>query len=293
MTTVESVSVQPGAVQASPVYQVSITRNRADVLAAQRLRFDVFAGELGARTPGPDGVDCDRFDAVCDHAIVWTGSGRLRQAVATYRLLPARRSTRGPRSRGLYTATEFDISPLEAVLPDAVEAGRACVHPDHRSGAAIMMLWAGILRYLRRDGHRYLLGCASVDLSDGGATAAGFADQARDRYRADLPVPCRPRVPFPLDGVARPERLVLPPLLRAYLHLGARVCGDPAWDPEFGTADFLVLLDLQAANARMLERVSAADAVVIERAERARRATRATDDGAPAPAGLVPTPRRP
>ena len=293
MTTVESVSVQPGVVQASPVYQVSITRNRADVLAAQRLRFDVFAGELGARTPGPDGLDCDRFDAVCDHVIVWTGTGRQRQAVATYRLLPARRSARGPRSRGLYIATEFDISPLEAVLPDAVEAGRACVHPDHRSGTAIMMLWAGILRYLRRDGYRYLLGCASVDLSDGGATAAGFADQARTRYPADLVGPCRPRNPFPLDRVPRPERLTLPPLLRAYLHLGAKVCGDPAFDPEFDTADFLVLLDLQAANTRMLERVSAADAVVIERAERARRAAGNQPDGASAPAGLVPTPRRP
>lgn len=290
MTTVESVPVLPGPLQASPVYQVGITRHRADVLAAQRLRFDVFAGELGARTPGPDGLDRDRFDAVCDHVIVWTGSGRRRQAVATYRLLPARRSARGPRSRGLYTATEFDIGPLEAVLPDAVEAGRACVHPDHRSGAAIMMLWAGILRFLRRDGYRYLLGCASVDLSDGGATAAGFADQARTRYAADLPAACRPRVPFALDGVARPERLMLPPLLRAYLHLGAKVCGDPAFDAAFGTADFLVLLDLQAANTRMLERVSAADAVVVERA---RRAAGHDPDGASAPAGPVPTPQRP
>lgn len=287
MTTVQPVPVLARP-ESTPAYQVSITRHRADVLAAQQLRFAVFAGELGARTPGPDGVDRDRFDAVCDHVIVWSVDGPVRRAVATYRLLPARRSTSGPRSRGLYTATEFDIDPLAGILPDAVEAGRACVHPDHRNGAAIMMLWAGILRYLRRDGYRYLIGCASVDLTDGGATAAGFADQARSRYRADLPAPCRPRVPFDLDGVARPERLQLPPLLRAYLNLGARVCGDPAVDREFGTADFLVLLDLHAANPRMLERVSAGDAVVIERARRARRDLGQRGE-APAPAGLVPS----
>lgn len=310
MTTAQSVPVLPGFVQATPAhqvsseatcpsrsstpanpaYQVSITRNRDDVIAAQRLRFAVFAGELGAITPGPDGLDRDRFDAVCDHVIVWCGTGPDRRAVATYRLLPARRSIEGPRSRGLYTATEFDIDPLAAILPDAVEAGRACVDPEHRTGAAIMMLWAGILRYLRRDGYRYLIGCASVDLADGGATAAGFADLGRSRHRADLPAPCRPRTPFAVDGIVRPDRLHLPPLLRAYLNLGARVCGDPAYDAQFQTADFLVLLDLNAANPRMLERVSAGDAVVIERARRARRDRVGADEprSGPAPAGLFP-----
>ena len=45
-------------------------------------------------------------------------------------------------------------------------------------------------------------------------------------------------------------------LLRAYLALGAKICGAPALDRQFGTVDFLTLLDLQtlspAARARFL-----------------------------------------
>ncbi len=33
----------------------------------------------------------------------------------------------------------------------------------------------------------------------------------------------------------------LPPLFKGYLRLGAKVCGPPAHDRQFGTTDFLVL----------------------------------------------------
>ena len=48
----------------------------------------------------------------------------------------------------------------------------------------------------------------------------------------------------------------VPKLLRTYLAIGARICGPPAWDREFGTIDFLTLLDLKllshAARHRFL-----------------------------------------
>jgi len=37
-----------------------------------------------------------------------------------------------------------------------VEAGRSCVHPDHRTGAVINLMWAGIAKYLDRFGYRWL-----------------------------------------------------------------------------------------------------------------------------------------
>lgn len=43
-------------------------------------------------------------------------------------------------------------------------------------------------------------------------------------------------------------------LLAAYLRLGARVCGEPSWDPEFGTADFFVLVSVQKLAARYARR---------------------------------------
>jgi putative hemolysin len=59
-----------------------------------------------------------------------------------------------------------------------------------------------------------------------------------------------PHRPWDTAAAPRPDRAVLPPLLRGYLRLGARVCGPPAHDPDFGAADFLVLLDLEAMDPR-------------------------------------------
>ena len=36
----------------------------------------------------------------------------------------------------------------------------------------------------------------------------------------------------------------IPKLLKTYIAVGARICGAPAWDREFGTIDFLTLVDL-------------------------------------------------
>jgi putative hemolysin len=55
------------------------------------------------------------------------------------------------------------------------------------------------------------------------------------------------------ENNAKPEP---PRLLRAYLTVGARICGAPAIDREFKTIDFLTLLDLEkmapSARARYL-----------------------------------------
>lgn len=248
-------------------YRVTLAASRADVLAAERLRHQLFSIECGAITPGPDGLDADDFDDVCDHLIVWHISGggpatgsSAHTAVATYRLLPAHANDLSPLAAGLYSARAFDLSPLEGLLGLTVEAGRSCVRADHRSGAAISMLWGGIARYMHLSGYRYLVGSASVSLSDGGASAAGFADLAAARHAAPERLRCRPYQPFDPDGIDRPARIIIPPLIRGYLRLGAVVCGPGALDADFGTADFLVLLDLERADQRYLRFFLGADA---------------------------------
>jgi putative hemolysin len=42
----------------------------------------------------------------------------------------------------------------------------------------------------------------------------------------------------------------IPPLLKGYLRLGAYVCGDPAWDESFKTADLLLLLPMTRMSPR-------------------------------------------
>src|SRR5690606_7369331 len=127
-----------------------------------------------------------------------------------------------------------------------VEVGRSCIHPDFRTGAVIMLLWSGIACVMREAGYRYALGCASVSLRDDGATAAEVWRRAMQSLAAQPALQrVTPHHPYPVEraGQALPARM--PPLIKGYLKLGADICGKPAWDPDFNTADFPVLLDIE------------------------------------------------
>ena len=47
----------------------------------------------------------------------------------------------------------------------------------------------------------------------------------------------------------------VPRLLRAYLALGARICGEPAIDREFSTVDFLTWMDLETPGSPLLRKL--------------------------------------
>ncbi|MEV7442457.1 GNAT family N-acyltransferase [Streptomyces sp. NPDC091204] len=233
----------------SPHYAVRLARDECEVRAAQRLRHQVFAGELGARLDGPEpGLDSDAFDAYCDHLLVI--EEKTEQVVGTYRLLPPERAAVAGR---LYSEGEFDLSALAPIRPDLVEVGRSCVHPDHRNGAVIALIWAGLAHYMDRSGHNWLAGCCSIPLADGGVLAAATREAALTRSLAPEEYRVTPHLPWNPEGVTFPDRTELPPLLRGYLRLGAWVCGEPALDAEFGCADLYVLLSLRRTNPRYLK----------------------------------------
>jgi putative hemolysin len=228
-------------------YSLLIAEDAGQVAAAQRLRHRVFADELGAtlHTTVP-GHDIDDFDAVCDHLIVRDDA--TGEVVGTYRMLhPARAASLGRR----YGDAEFDLRALRPLRDVLVEAGRACVEPAHRTGAVMNLMWAGIARYLHLNGLRWLGGCASVGLDDGGRTAAAVRDRVLRQHLSPPTLRVVPRRPWlPPAGV--PADGTVPPLLRGYLRLGAWVCGEPAYDPDFAAADFYVLLSMDRMDPRYL-----------------------------------------
>ncbi|MEV7085271.1 GNAT family N-acyltransferase [Streptomyces sp. NPDC093085] len=232
-----------------PRYLVGLARTQEDVRAAQRLRHLVFAGEMGARIDGPEpGLDSDEFDAYCDHLLVREES--TGEVVGTYRLLPPDRAAAAGR---IYSDGEFDLARLAPIRHDLVEVGRSCVHPLHRTGGVIALIWAGLARYMTTTGHNWLAGCCSVPLADGGALAASTWNRVKDKHLAPEEywvTPHRLWTPDAAAGAAAPAEL--PPLLRGYLRLGAWVCGAPAHDPEFDVADLYVLLSMRRTNPRYL-----------------------------------------
>ncbi len=248
---------------AGPRYTLLLTNDSAHIDAAQRLRYEVFSTEPGFALVNDAGVDADRFDAFCDHILVRDDdSGAI---VGCYRMLPPSGAI---AAGGLYTATEFEVSALDALRPSMVEMGRAVVRSDHRNGAVVLMMWSGILAYLDRCGYDYVIGCVSVPTHGTGAPGSdmrGVRDVVRSRHwapREHIVVPYRPVMldGLGLDQIEPPARPALPPLMRGYLRLGARICGDPAHDPEFGVGDFPALLSKRQADVRYLNRLRSASA---------------------------------
>jgi putative hemolysin len=236
-------------------YTLLVAADEAQIAAAQRLRYQVFAGELGATlhsaTPG---LDVDEFDEYCDHLVVRDDT--TGEIVGTYRMLPPVRAAQAGRR---YSDGEFEMGALAPLRDHLVETGRSCVHPDHRSGAVINLMWSGIARYLHLNGYRWLGGCASVPLDDGGRLAADVWHLASSRHLSPPAMRVRPRRPWLAEPGARqitpsadPRRVAVPPLLRGYLRLGSWVCGEPAYDPDFQVADLYVLLSLDRVDPRYL-----------------------------------------
>ena len=229
-------------------FVVAYARTMEEVREAQRLRHAVFAGEMGARLAGPEpGVDEDRFDELCDHLLVRDAASG--EVVGTYRILAP---SAAREAGGCYSSQEFDLARLEHLLPRSVELGRSCVHPDHRSGAVISLLWSGLADYIARGRYEYLIGCASISLADGGGSAAAICREVAARHLAPLEYRVFPRCPLPIADLQAGARGAVPPLVKGYLHVGAWVGGEPAWDPDFNTADLFILMPLARANPRYL-----------------------------------------
>lgn len=226
---------------------LSLARTADELAQLQRLRLRVFSADLGARFPDAQGDrDVDVFDAWCLHFMVRDkASGRV---VGTYRLLTPEAAVAAGR---YYADAEFDLAPLAPLRPRLVEVGRSCIAAGFRDGAAIMLLWSGLARIMTHGGYRYMLGCASVSVRDGAVTASEVWRRALALMERHPQAPVlRPWRPYPLSQLVRTEAARLPPLIKGYLKLGCTICGAPAWDPDFGTADFPVLLDLHTLDAR-------------------------------------------
>jgi putative hemolysin len=238
-------------------YQVRLASNAADVLATQRLRRRVFE-DCGTGNDDRRGSAWasnrieQYFDDRSDHLIVWhQGPTGEPEVAAAARLLPPHANDASPRGAGLAADQHFGLRPLERLLNSTVEIGRVCVRPDHRGGSAAALLVAGVARYQHLTGYRYLLGSVSLDIGDGGRTAAAVWDLALTSHLAPAHRRCRPRDPIAIGGLARAERPIVPPLLRSCLRLGAQVCGPPGFNEAAGTADFLLLLDQQEPARRL------------------------------------------
>jgi putative hemolysin len=227
-------------------YTVRFATTASEIREAQKLRYRVFAEEFGARLHTREaGVDEDFYDAYCEHLIVRDEErGRI---VGTYRVLPP---DAAKRIGSYYSESEFFLTRLQHLRPRIVEVGRSCIDPSYRSGAVIALLWAKLAEYMTANDYGYLVGCASIGMADGGHNAANLFVQLADRHMAPAEYQVAPRCRLPFQALADGTPASVPPLLKGYLRAGAWICGEPAWDPDFNSADLLLLLPMANLSAR-------------------------------------------
>jgi putative hemolysin len=222
--------------------RVSWAQHQDEVREAQKLRFDVFGTEMGARLSGKvPGHDIDLFDDYCEHLLVRDGATGL--VIGTYRVLtPAQ----AKRAGSTYSDTEFDLTRLRGLRNRMVELGRSCVHADYRQGTVIMALWGALFEFMERNSLDTMIGCASIPMLHNGVVsgdvAASIWQQLRHTHLADIQHHVRPRLPLPVEELDHSLAIEPPALIKGYLRLGAKVLGAPAWDPDFNTADLPMMM---------------------------------------------------
>jgi putative hemolysin len=221
---------------------VTWARHQDEVRAAQRLRYSIFAGEMGARLTTPiAGHDMDIFDDYCEHLLVREGD--TMQVIGTYRVLTPAQAR---RVGSTYSDTEFDLTRLRSLRERMVELGRSCVHADHRQGGVIMALWGALAEFMVRNRLDTMIGCASIPMQhngvSGGHAAASIWRQLRETHLAPIEYHVLPRLALPVSQLDDTLEVDPPALIKGYLRLGAKVLGAPAWDPDFNSADLPMLM---------------------------------------------------
>ena len=259
-------------VQGPAVGKISVSwaRHQDEVRQAQRLRYQVFALEMGATLSGTlPGHDIDLFDDYCEHLLVRDVDSR--EVIGTYRVLTP---TQAKRVGSTYSDTEFDLTRLRFLRDRMVELGRSCVHADHRHGGVILALWGALAEFMGRNRLDMMIGCASIPMQHNGLSGVAHSGQAaasiwrqlRQTHLAAIEYRVTPRLALPIEKLDDSLDVEPPALIRGYLRLGAKVLGPPAWDPDFNSADLPMMMRVADLPTRYLKHFSGKPAVFGNRA---------------------------
>ncbi len=247
--------------------EIKLASNMAELDAAMRLRFEIFNVELqeGLVSSYDRGYDTDAYDAYCDHLIVKDLSSG--DVVGTYRLL---RGAEARRHIGFYSENEFDLSNLKRLRGELLELGRSCIASTHRSFSTLNLLWSGIAEYAREHNVSHLFGCASLHIAEVSDVQPVYSylranHFAPEQYRVYPVESCRMMISEETCEAVESRAVLrkLSPILKGYLRTGAMICGAPAYDAEFGTADVLAILKMERMTERYKQRyVAGSEALV-------------------------------
>ena len=256
--------IYPAILAEAGQFTIKFAETLKEVEEAQRLRYEVFNLEQGKglESAHSEGVDKDEFDEHCLHLLVIENS--TSKVIGTYRL---HLGTIACSAKGFYSAREYEMHGIDAIAEESLELGRSCVSPRFRTGSVVALLWSGIAELMKRAKLRYMLGCVSLEDTDpsvGWALYEYFLAEGRlCSFLSGIPLPAfklpppnEERVKELLSDKSKLQKYI-PPLFKGYLRIGCKICGNPAFDSEFKTIDFLIIVDVRSVPERYVRHFSA------------------------------------
>ena len=230
-------------------YDVRLAENEQELRAAQSLRYEVLYKESGGRVTREmlnTGREEDEWDEIAYHVIVLDRKNDNR-VVGTLRLVSNEALVEG---QSFYTEHAFDLSGLLEHYAKAMELSRACVSPDGRGGAILMLIWKFTMQFIEQNGYDVLFGCASF----AGTDYTQHQEILSYLYHKHLAE--RELMPIAKDEVnsvaiesfqIKPgegeSRGKVPTMLRGYLKIGAKISDRAVIDPVFNTTFVAIYVD--------------------------------------------------
>lgn len=225
---------------------------KEDIERAQRFRFKVFTEEYTPHFPQAHlGLDQDAFDHVCDHLLIIENTSN--QIVGSYRLIPPKAAQ---QVGSMYCDLLFDLQPLQSIRGSIVEMDRSCIDKKYRNGSTILYMWKMIFQYMKTHGHEYIIGCSSLSMQDGGHAAVALHQRLHALNHFSTHYAIKAKTPIDLGISASTAPVLIPPILKGYLNVGAKVCSEPAFDQLFTTADYLTILKMSDMKPNYVKRFS-------------------------------------
>ncbi len=237
---------------------VRLAQNNEEIEQAQKLRYNVFYEEYGAK-PSPEVLkqrrDFDDFDAITDHLIVLAADDNGEEKiVGTYRLL---RQNVAKQHGHFYSSDEYDLSRLENSGQALLELGRSCVIAPYRTKPILNLLWQGIADYITNHNVDLLFGCASFNGTDVSVIAdqLSYLHHFHSTKQNIMPIALSNRYVnmniIPKEDIdERRTFAALPPLIKGYLRLGATIGDGAVIDKQFNTIDVCIVVQTSLMTER-------------------------------------------
>ena len=209
-------------------------------------------------------LDIDTYDAISDHLVV-CDTTRDEAIVGTYRVLRSEVLEQLADHPRIYAAEhEYDLTRLRSRGVSLMEMGRACVDSVYRSKPVLDLLWRGLSRYVfHYDIHAFFGRVSFMGTDTRKIDEALSYLNAHHRAAEDVCPTARPACRIALEDRASPAQnqtpttqiwRSLPPLVRGYLRVGARVGDGAVLDEEFGSIDVCMVAFREKTEARYYQR---------------------------------------